>query len=40
MDWNFVAGEKALIDKAKHDWHAGHFAKVPNDDQEFIPLPG
>ncbi|MEI5638947.1 MULTISPECIES: pirin family protein [unclassified Pseudoalteromonas] len=40
MDWNFVASDKALIDKAKHDWQAGHFAKVPNDDQEFIPLPG
>lgn len=39
MDWNFVASDKALIEKAKQDWQAGRFAKVPNDDQEFIPLP-
>lgn len=39
MDWNFVASDKALIEKAKADWEAGRFAKVPGDDKEYIPLP-
>ncbi|OHU87671.1 MULTISPECIES: pirin family protein [Pseudoalteromonas] len=39
MDWNFVASDKSLIEKAKQDWKAGQFPKVPNDEVEFIPLP-
>ncbi|MGV3002641.1 pirin family protein [Vibrio sp.] len=39
MEWNFVASDKSLIEKAQEDWQAGRFAKVPGDDQEFIPLP-
>lgn len=39
MEWNFVASDKALIEKAKQDWEDGNFPTVPSDDQEFIPLP-
>ena len=37
--WNFVASSRDRIQQAKSDWAAGRFAKVPGDDQEFIPLP-
>lgn len=36
--WNFVASSPERIERAKADWKAGKFAKVPGDD-EFIPLP-
>lgn len=36
--WNFVSSSKARIEKAKDDWRAMRFGKVPGDD-EFIPLP-
>ncbi|HVY04691.1 MAG TPA: pirin family protein [Burkholderiales bacterium] len=36
--WNFVASSQERIERAKADWKAGRFAKVPGDD-EFIPLP-
>lgn len=36
--WNFVASDKELLEQGKADWKAGHFPKVPGDD-EFIPLP-
>jgi redox-sensitive bicupin YhaK (pirin superfamily) len=36
--WNFVASSPERIERAKADWKAGRFAKVPGDD-EFIPLP-
>ena len=39
MEWNFVATDKALIDRAKENWKAGHFATVPGDEDEFIPFP-
>jgi redox-sensitive bicupin YhaK (pirin superfamily) len=39
MDWNFVSSRKARIEKAKQDWKAGRFPKVPGDEKEFIPLP-
>lgn len=39
MEWNFVASDKSLIEQAKADWQAGRFAKIPGDEQEFIPLP-
>ncbi len=39
MDWNFVSSSKERIQKAKEDWRAGRFAKVPEDYEEFIPLP-
>jgi redox-sensitive bicupin YhaK (pirin superfamily) len=36
--WNFVAGNKARIERAKADWRDGNFGKIEGDD-EFIPLP-
>jgi redox-sensitive bicupin YhaK (pirin superfamily) len=38
--WNFVSSRRDRIEQAKADWAAGRFAKVPGDEQEFIPLPG
>lgn len=37
--WNFVSSNRARIERAKDDWRAGRFPKVPGDDVEFIPLP-
>ena len=37
--WNFVSSRKDRIEQAKAEWTAGHFAKVPGDEIEFIPLP-
>ncbi|MBL4581814.1 MAG: pirin family protein [Gammaproteobacteria bacterium] len=39
IDWNFVSSNKDRIKQAKEDWQAGRFDKVPEDDEEFIPLP-
>ena len=37
--WNFVSSRKERIEQAKQDWKKGVFAKVPGDEEEFIPLP-
>jgi len=37
--WNFVSSSKERIERAKTDWKAGRFGKIPGDDIEFIPLP-
>ena len=37
--WNFVSSSRERIEQAKADWKAGHFAPVPGDNEEFIPLP-
>jgi redox-sensitive bicupin YhaK (pirin superfamily) len=37
--WNFVSSSPERIEKAKKDWRAQAFPKIPGDDQEFIPLP-
>jgi redox-sensitive bicupin YhaK (pirin superfamily) len=37
--WNFVSSAPERIERAKADWKAGRFPKVPGDDVEFIPLP-
>jgi len=37
--WNFVAGSRDRIERAKADWAAGRFGVVPGDEEEFIPLP-
>ncbi len=37
--WNFVSSDPARIEKAKADWKAQTFPKVPGDDVEYIPLP-
>lgn len=36
--WNFVSSSQDRIERAKADWKAGRFARVPGDN-EFIPLP-
>lgn len=38
MWWNFVSSSKERIERAKADWQAGRFARVPGE-TEFIPLP-
>jgi redox-sensitive bicupin YhaK (pirin superfamily) len=37
--WNFVSSSLERIEQAKADWAAQRFAKVPGDEEEFIPLP-
>jgi redox-sensitive bicupin YhaK (pirin superfamily) len=37
--WNFVSSSRDRLERAKADWRAQRFAKIPNDDIEFIPLP-
>jgi hypothetical protein len=39
IDWNFVSSSKDRIQRAKADWKAGLFPKVPGDEIEFTPLP-
>ncbi len=36
--WNFVASSPERLERAKAQWRAGGFDRVPGDD-EFIPLP-
>lgn len=36
--WNFAASNKALLEKAKQDWNAKMYPKVPGDDT-YIPFP-
>ncbi|MDN3723585.1 pirin family protein [Aequorivita sp. SDUM287046] len=38
IHWNFVASEKETIEKAREDWKAQRFPKVPGE-TEFVPLP-
>lgn len=38
IHWNFVASDKALIEKAKADWEADRFPKVPGE-SERVPYP-
>ena len=37
--WNFVSSSRERIDRAKHDWKEGRFAKVVGDEEELVPLP-
>jgi redox-sensitive bicupin YhaK (pirin superfamily) len=37
--WNFVSSSRERIEQAKADWRNRHFAAVPGDEIEFIPLP-
>ncbi len=39
IDWNFVATNKELIQKAKEKWKAQEFDKIPGDDLEYVPYP-
>lgn len=38
IDWNFVSSDKTLIEKARQDWLAQTFPKVPGE-TGFVPLP-
>jgi redox-sensitive bicupin YhaK (pirin superfamily) len=38
LDWNFVSSSMDRIAKARDDWQAQRFAKIPGE-TEFIPLP-
>lgn len=37
--WNFVASSRELIERAREDWRAGRFPRIPGDGFDFIPLP-
>lgn len=37
--WNFVGSSMDRIRDAAERWQAQSFAKVPGDEEEFIPLP-
>lgn len=37
--WNFVSSRPERIQEAKRAWRAGEFPLVPDDADEFIPLP-
>jgi redox-sensitive bicupin YhaK (pirin superfamily) len=39
IDWNFVSSSRERIERAKDDWRARRFPRVPGDEVEFIPLP-
>ena len=39
IDWNFVSSDPAAIERAKADWQARRFPRVPGDDG-YMPLPG
>jgi len=42
MFWNFVNSDKQVLERAKQDWKNQNyeaFPKIPQDDQEFVPLP-
>lgn len=38
--WNFVSSRRERIEQAKNDWRTGKIILPPNDNEEFIPLPG
>jgi hypothetical protein len=37
--WNFVSSSRERINEAKEDWKAQRFPVIPDDNEEFIPLP-
>ena len=39
MDWNFVSSSKDRISRARDDWQADRFPRIPGDDRERVPLP-
>lgn len=39
IDWNFVSSRKDRIEQARADWQAQKFDPIPEDNQEYIPLP-
>ena len=39
IEWNFVSSRKERIEQAKADWQARRFPEIPDDHDEYIPLP-
>jgi len=39
IDWNFVATDKELINRAKQKWMDQAFDKIPGEENEFVPYP-
>ena len=37
--WNFVSSSRERINQAKEDWKAMRFPLIPDDREEYIPLP-
>jgi len=37
--WNFVSSSRDRINQAKEDWKAMRFPLIPDDREDFIPLP-
>ncbi|MGI4847940.1 MAG: pirin family protein, partial [Janthinobacterium lividum] len=37
--WNFVSSSEERIEQASRDWRQQKFDRVPDDEEEFIPLP-
>lgn len=38
IHWNFVSSSREMIEKAKEDWKAQRFPKVPKE-TDYVPLP-
>ncbi len=39
IDWNFVASDKEIINRAKQKWIEQAFDKIEGDETEFVPYP-
>jgi hypothetical protein len=39
IDWNFIASDKEIINRAKQKWIAQVFDKIKGDEIEFVPYP-
>lgn len=39
MDWNFVSSRIERVKQARQQWIDQQFAKIPTDNQEYIPYP-
>lgn len=39
LDWNFVSSTRERIDRARDDWRAMRFPRIPTDDGPLVPLP-
>ena len=39
IHWKFVSTCKDKIEKAREDWKAQRFDKIPGDEDDFVSLP-
>lgn len=39
INWNFVSSRKERIEQAREDWREQRFDLIPDDQDEYIPLP-